>query len=524
MNNLLFFLILFWIPGFLSYIFLQLYWWQIKEYRLDRFKDFLSTDIGKQLFFSKVNIAKLVIFLMIAFFLFAGSLFFIIFYGGLLLKLFLKRSFIVPKLTLRIKETFVFLTLLFLITGFYSVVVFQANYLIILLMLDLISPLLVGFSILFIGKLIGFYKQNLIAKASKKISSMNNLIVVGVTGSYGKTTTKEFIGQFISSKYKFLITPKHVNTEIGVAQFILQKLTPKIEVLVVEMGAYRIGEIAALCKLVKPKIGVLTAISNQHLALFGSQENITKAKFELVDYLEKNQGTIILNKDDLQTNKIAPKYNLNKIFFSINNKTDIYADNITSTPNNLKFRLHLKEQKFNIFTNIIGKQNVANILAAMAVGKELNIPSHDLIQTANSLKGMKATMELSHSSKGAVFIDDTYNINSEGIKMALDTLKNYQKSNKIIVLSPMIEMGHQTESIHQEILKYALNKADKIIWVGMDFIDIIQNFIKTNNVDEQIKFYKSAKEAANFISNFNSSDSVILFEGRNAQKVLEILK
>ncbi|MDO8570419.1 MAG: UDP-N-acetylmuramoyl-tripeptide--D-alanyl-D-alanine ligase [Candidatus Daviesbacteria bacterium] len=524
MNNLLFLFFLLWILGFITNIFLQLYWWQIKEYRLDRFKDFLSTDIGKQLLFSKLNIVKLFVLISLIIFPLMGTLVFIVFYGVLVLKIIFRNSAIFPKWTLRMKETFTFLILFFLIIGFSFFSVLQKDYLITLIILDLISPLLVGFSVLFIGKLVGFHKQNLISKASKKISSMEKLIVIGVTGSYGKTTTKEFIGQLISSKYRVLVTPAHVNTEIGVAQFIIQKLTPKTEVFVVEMGAYRIGEITSLCKLTKPQIGVLTAISNQHLALFGSQENITKAKFELVDYLEKNQGIIILNKDDVQINKIAPKYNLKKIFFSINKKTDIYADAIIATPDSLKFIFHFDNQKFNIVAKIIGKQNVANILTAIAVGKELNIPLQNLIQKTTSLKGIKATMELVFSIKGATLIDDTYNINSEGIKMALDTLKNYQKSNKIIVLSPIIELGNQTTTIHQEILRYALEKVDKIIWVGMDFIDIIQDFIKTNKVEEQIKFYKSPKEAANFLINFNSSDSVILFEGRNAEKVLEIIK
>lgn len=524
MTLLILFFILIWLPGFLSSIFLQFYWWQNKEYRVDRFKAFLDTDIGKQLFFGKISLAKFTLLPLLIFVPLLGSLIFILFYGWFALKLTLKRSLTSPKWTLRMKET---LTLLLILTlaiglGFFSLL--GVGYLITFVILDFLSPLLAGFSILLIGKFVEFYKQNIISKASQKISSMDKLIVIGVTGSYGKTTTKEFIGQLLSSKFKVLTTPEHVNTEIGVAQFILDKLTPRVEVLVVEMGAYRIGEIAALCRMVKPKIGVLTAISNQHLALFGSIENIANAKFELVDYLDKHQGTAILNGDNEVISKKAASYHLPKIFYSLKTKADIYAYSIKERLQGLEFTLYWGKNKKQVKAKILGKQNTGNILAALAVGLKLDLPFANLAKNIANLKSVEATMELSQSSKGGMFIDDSYNINPVGVKMALDTLTTYKNFTKTAVLSPMIELGDQAISAHKDILEYALERADQVVWVGMDFMDLVQDFAKSKKVENRIKIYKTSKTASSFLTNFNSKNNVILFEGRNSQSVLEVLK
>lgn len=524
MTFLTLFFILLWIPGFLSSTFLQFYWWQNKEYRLDRFKVFLDTDIGKRLFLGKANIAKLVLLLLLIFSSLFGNIIFILFYGWFVPKLILQRSFISPKWTLRMKETFCLLLILTLATEFALFFALGIDFLIVLVILDLLSPLLVGFSVLFVGKLVEFYKQSIISKASKKISSMDKLIVIGVTGSYGKTTTKEFIGQILSSKFKVLTTPEHINTEIGVAQFILNKLTSKIEVFVVEMGAYRLGEIAALCKMVKPKIGVLTAISNQHLAIFGSFENIVKAKFELVDYLNKHQGAAILNGDDEVIFKKAATYHLPKIAYSLKRKTYVYASSIKESPQGLEFIIHHGKHERRAKAKIIGKQNTENILAALAVGLNLGLPFTDLVENISSLKNIKATMELTSSHKGAIFINDSYNINPVGTKMALDTLQTYKKFTKTAVLSPMIELGDQTVSVHKDILEYALEKADQIVWVGMDFMDLVKDFAKSKEVENRIKVFKTNQAASTFLADFNSKNHVILFEGRNTQGVLENLK
>lgn len=524
MTFLTLFFILLWIPGFLSSTLLHLYWWQNKEYRPDRFKAFLDTDIGRQLFLGKINIARFALLLSLLFFPFLGSLFFILFYGGLTLRLATKRTLISPKWTLRTKETFILFIIITLVTGFGLFSIFGLDCMITLVILDLSSPILTGILVLFVGKLVNFYKQDIISKASKKIASLDKLIVVGVTGSYGKTTTKEFVGQILSSKFKVLVTPEHINTEIGVAQFILNKLTPQIELLVVEMGAYRLGEIAALCKMTKPKIGVLTAVSNQHLALFGSVDNIAKAKFELVDYLDKHQGTAILNGDDEVISKKAASYYLPKIFYSLKTKTDIYAYSIKEDLQGLEFTLYQGKNKKQVKAKILGKQNTGNILAALAVGLKLDLPFADLAKNIANLKSVEATMELSQSSKGGMFIDDSYNINPVGVKMALDTLKTYEKFTKTVILSPMIELGNQAISVHKDILEYALESADQVVWVGMDFMDLVQDFAKSKKVEDRIKIYKTAKDASSFLANFNSKNNVILFEGRNAQSVLESLR
>ena len=218
-----------------------LYFWQLKEYRLDRFREFLSTRESSQYFLPT-------------------------------------RWFLRPKLTVKVVGltliNLIILTLLINLNPVGDLSAYLAAYLLIPLIAALTVASLMPFTVIGAAIIIKLAQQKL-----KRLS--HNLTVIGITGSYGKTATKTILAHLLDAKYSVLSTRGTINTPIGVAQTSLRQLTPSHKFFIVEMGAYKKGEIAAICNLVRPKVGILTGITPQHLGLFGSFDNLKEAKFEL---------------------------------------------------------------------------------------------------------------------------------------------------------------------------------------------------------------------------------------------------
>lgn len=419
--------------------FLHLFWWQIKEYRLDRMIAHLETKEGRRLFFGPLVLIKVFVLVELWVNPLIGYPLFAFLYGGLFVKLtfdIIRKRLLLPKLTLRIWQTLVLMIAV-------NVWLFKTDAYLVLALVDSLIPLTAAATTLLMGGLLKIYKARVVRLAEQKIVASKNLTVIGVTGSFGKTSTKEFLRQILENKFLCLATPGHVNTEMGVAQFILKSLTPKHQILIVEMGAYKLGEIKALCKIVKPQIGILTAISSQHLSLFGKMENIIKTKFELVESLPQN-GLAVLNADNEYIVKNASQYHVKKIFYSAKNKRDIYATNIKISTQSLSFDVYTKGQKQHILSNLLGRQNVPNLLSSFAVCLELGMSLKEIVKACLTLKPAEGTMEIIKSKDGVILIDDTYNINPEGVKAALDYLTSYKNMKKVAVLSPMIELGEET--------------------------------------------------------------------------------
>src|SRR3989338_3390948 len=269
------------------------YIWQLKEYRWDRFHDFLTTQQGKTywvkyrllwrstiaffIFFWPMNDVLTVKYILLL--LFAVDLAYnaFKFYGSSLMH---------PKYTQK-AAVILFEGLIF---------VFARDWVLFLVLL-IIRFLIITGVIFIINQISNIFKKFLIQKATRKLSEHKNLLVIGITGSYGKSTVKKFLHHILEQKYHVIRTPRNINTEIGVAQFVLSTDLSGVEVFIVEMGAYQIGEIALICQMVKPTIGILTAINEQHLSLFGSIEKTQQAKYELLKSLPAD-GLAVINFDN----------------------------------------------------------------------------------------------------------------------------------------------------------------------------------------------------------------------------------
>ena len=304
--------------------------------------------------------------------------------------------------------------------------------------------------------------------AKNKLKSMNNLKVIGITGSYGKTSSKNILNDILKIKFNCLATPKSINTFNGLMITINNKLSKLDDVFIAEMGAYVKGEINGLCKLVNPKYGIITSIGTAHLETFGSEQNIIDGKMELIEYLPSD-GIGVLNKDDLKQKnyKIKNKNKCKIVWIGIDNKdVDVRASNIKCDNKGTSFTVKFKdlEKTYAFETKLLGKHNVYNILASIALGYEFGISIKNLQQAVKKVKPVEHRLEL--KKLGEFYqIDDAYNSNPVGAKNALDVL-NLMKGTKVVVTPGMVELGEKEEEYNREFGRQISEVADKVILIG----------------------------------------------------------
>ena len=337
--------------------------------------------------------------------------------------------------------------------------------------------------------------------AKKILKNMPNLTVIGVTGSYGKTSVKNFLVKTLSAKYEVLTTPKNYNTTMGVVKTIREELKPIHQIFVCEMGATKIGDIKEICDIVKPKFGVITSIGPQHLESFKTIDNIIKTKFELYDSVNKNGGITFLNYD----NEYLSKQNKPNIMtYGINNeKLDYSAFNLKSSSQGLSFSI--KDVEFK--TKLIGRHNIVNITGAIAVANYLEISLNRLVPRVKEIKSVEHRLQL--ISKGNFnIIDDAYNSNPVSSKSAIDTLSEFE-GIKIIVTPGLIELGGDEEKFNFEFGEYMCDVCDYIFLVNSTISKYVLNGINSKKFSQdKIFMVNSPQEAVTQITNFGLNDKV----------------
>ena len=350
-----------------------------------------------------------------------------------------------------------------------------------------------------IEKCVFLYYKN---KAIKKLKSMNNLEVVGITGSYGKTSSKNILNDILSVKYNSLPTPANYNTQYGLILTINNNLDKFNDIFIAEMGAFKKGRIKLLCDLVHPKYGIITCIGKAHLETFKSEENIQKGKFELIENLPSD-GLGILNMDDPKQVNYKIKNNVKIIWIGVDNKkADVLASNIKTDQNGMSFDVTFKgdKKKYNFKTKLLGNSNVYNILAGIAFCKyvmKMNIK--DIETGVKRIKPIAHRLELKPQGN-KTYIDDAYNSNPVGSKMALDVL-NLMDGNKIVVTPGMIELGSEEYRLNKEFGKYISKVADYVILVGEKQTKPIMDGLKESNYDNaKIEVINDVKEAFKIIN------------------------
>jgi UDP-N-acetylmuramoyl-tripeptide--D-alanyl-D-alanine ligase len=388
--------------------------------------------------------------------------------------------------------------------------------------------LIVSVIVLLLQPLAVLRKKQIIRKAIEKRKQFPSLLVVGITGSFGKTSVKEFLATILSQKFNVLKTKEHQNSEMGICQSILDDLKPEHQIFIVEMGAYNKGGIKLLCDIALPKIGILAGINEQHLATFGSQKNIIETKFELINALPED-GTAILNYDNQYVR--AENQNLksarrvkNKILYSTTEKLDIWSENILVSKDSTYFQAFLKSgENINFKVNVLGKHNVANVLAAIAAAKELGMTLEEISRAAEKIEVWQGGMVLKKSLFGSNIIDSTYSANPDGVISALEYLKVWP-GRKAIIIPCLIELGSASKEVHKRIgEKIAENCELAIITTKDRFKEIKKSAREKGMKPENIIFSDKPKEIKEKVKSFNNENDIILLEGRVSKEIIERL-
>ncbi|HOR12528.1 MAG TPA: UDP-N-acetylmuramoyl-tripeptide--D-alanyl-D-alanine ligase [Clostridia bacterium] len=378
----------------------------------------------------------------------------------------------------------------------------------------LLSPIFVLLAHVIMLPLENSTKQWYYKDAKRKLANHKGLIKVGITGSYGKTSTKFILQAILQENFNTLATPSSFNTPMGITRVIREDLKPEHEAFIAEMGARYKGDILELCKLVQPEYAIITSVGKQHLETFGSYEAVIATKTELLDSLPA-EGAAFINGDNPDCRKMFEACAIkNKFMFGID--TDglyIKATDIKVGKDGSSFALVDTQsgESANCSTVLLGRHNILNILAAASLARYLKFSMEQIAGRIRELKPIEHRLEL---IKGAVtVIDDAFNANPEGTKAALEILKEFAPSRRIIITPGMVELGAEEEALHREFGRNIAAAADFAVLVGLARVEPIRaGLLEAGFPAEHIVQVASLKEATELLPVLAPAGSVVLFE------------
>ncbi len=352
--------------------------------------------------------------------------------------------------------------------------------------------------------------------------------VIGITGSYGKTSTKYILHQILSQKFNTLMTPDSYNTPMGICKVIRGELTTEHEIFIVEMGAYKRGDIRELCNLAFPQIGILTAVGPQHLERFKSIENIAKTKYELIESLPPG-GLAVFNCDNEICAGLADKREQDgnpvrryateaSPVVSASERAELSATNIQHTDEGLAFTIHTsvgtaETAKAEIRTQLLGKHNVSNILAATAVAIECGMTLEEIRVAIANVEPIPHRLQLTANEGNVTIIDDSFNSNPVGAKAALEVLTEIQGGKKVLVTPGMVELGEREYEENKRLGEHAADVCDLVILVGPRRTTPILDGLKAAQYPtQQIIVALNLEEVKQHLATQVKAGDVVLFE------------
>jgi len=337
-----------------------------------------------------------------------------------------------------------------------------------------------------------------------------NLKIIALTGSNGKTTTKELINAVLQNKYKIVATSGNLNNHIGVPITLLS-MDETTEIGIVEMGANHLKEIEFLCDIANPDYGYITNFGKAHLEGFGSIEGVIKGKSELYDYLKHHSKLIFINaEDNLQLKQLNDYKSYYSFGASASENTNI--EFVESNP-----FVQVKFNDFVINSRLIGKYNFSNISAAIAIGNFFEVDDLDIKAAIETYKPENNRSEIIEKQTNKIILD-AYNANPTSMKAALESFSNLKAEYKMVILGDMFELGHDAEKEHQAIVNYAEPfDFDKIYLVG-------ENFYKINTTSNKVKLYKTFEDLKTALKETKINNHSILIKGSRGMALERVLK
>lgn len=370
---------------------------------------------------------------------------------------------------------------------------------------------------------IAFIVTSSTMRAMRRLAAFNRdrsgIPIIAVTGTSGKTTTKDLIASVLSQKYNVLKTEGNLNSVYGVPQTIM-KIEPENEIAVIEMGMDQMGDIDSSIRFVKPQVAVITNIGKAHIEKLGSQKNILKAKSEILKTLS-DQETAILNGDDPLLATIEPHpFKIMRYGLHDDHDLNLKATNYKSDANGVSF--DVGEEHYSL--RFPGEHNIYNALCAVGIAKMYGLEPEQIQQGLDAFEPSDHRLNIIENN-GIKIIDDTYNANPDSMKAALKTLHAYgsEGGRRIAVLGDMLELGEESLAGHLEVGREAARQADYLIGIGEKAKNIIRGAIEVR-AGIRGQYFKNNKDAAEFLKKFLKPGDIILFKGSRGIHMEEIVE
>ncbi len=359
-----------------------------------------------------------------------------------------------------------------------------------------------------IEKIFAFYYT---ANAKKILKSYNNIKIIGVTGSYGKTTTKFILTRILSEKFNVVCTPQSFNTPMGVVRTVRENLEPQTQIFVCEMGAKNIGDIKEICNIANPNYALITSVGPQHLETFKTVDNVFNTKFELADAVLENGGLVFANGD---SQGIIERVDKNSVsLYGTNDGFNYYCKNIKCTRFGCEFEVCVDNETIKLSTKLLGMHNIINITGAVALAYKLGVSASDIKYAVASLKPTEHRLELKNYINASLLIDDAYNANPEGCLEAVRVLSTFKNMKKVIITPGLVELGDKEYDYNYNLGLEAAKYCDIIILVGKNRSKPMVDAVNSTDFNKDNLFVVSSfKEALEIYTLKADSNTVVLFE------------
>ncbi len=358
-------------------------------------------------------------------------------------------------------------------------------------------------------------KAGYVKEAKEKIKDLN-LVIIGITGSYGKTSTKHILAHILSSSSPTLATPGSVNTEMGICRIIRENLDKNYKFFIAEMGAYGEGSIAKLCDLCPPNFGLITGIGVAHYERFKTIETVFNAKFELADAVKETNGKTLVNTSTIPQNLLNPRLKTDESLIPVatlsGEEGDIRVLTAFEKRDGLHIEVEIKGEVISIFAPIYGVQQAGNIALSIALAFELGYPLSTIKAALKTLGQTNHRQEVTLSKSGPSVIDDAYNSNPTGFMSALNTLDmlGTEGGKRILITPGMVELGLEHNPKHLEVGRHASTRVDIALVVTPNRIPTFIEGLKEGNA--QIETFETQEKAETRAKSIAGTGDVILFE------------
>ena len=348
--------------------------------------------------------------------------------------------------------------------------------------------------------------------AQRILKSRNDLIRIGITGSWGKTSVKFILGTLLEEKYHTLVTPASFNTPMGVTKVIRTMLEPGHRIFVAEMGARHVGDIREMCRLVHPQYGVLTSVGPQHLETFKTIDRIKKTKYELIDAIPSD-GCSFFSDDEGICRELFDITRKSKMISGMDKgKCDVWAEDVSVSENGSTFFLCTNDLRIPCSTVLLGELNIRNILLCACVCLKLGLSAQQISQGISKITPVEHRLQLLPNAGGITVIDDAFNSNILGARQAFSVLKNMH-GKRILVTPGMVELGAKEEEMNLAFGKSAADCCDIVILVGKKRSQPILKGLKEGGFNpEKIYVVSGLDEATSLLRTIAMRGDTILFE------------